>query len=315
MGSFDDAEICEPAGGDKYGKQKVGLNRDDGLTCFGNLNGPQAEKIRKDVIKIFKQEVGLNITRETNLKTVNFLDVTLNLSTGKYQLYSKPGNGPLCIDVNSNRSPNITKTLLDTISSKRINKLSSDEHVFNSTKGLCNNALKNTGYKENIKFQHNVLVEAQKRKNNRGRKIIWFNLPYSCNVPNDIRKKFFLLLDKYFPKTHKFYKISNRNNVKISYSSLQNISSIIKSHHKQILRNDGLMSSYVVANVEESLGNCLQENIKYYSKVILRNEFSNKNHSHYIGLPVNTFIDQTIQDYINIKLFLNTRANEMHRIV
>ena len=164
------------------------MNRDDGLACFGNLNGPQAEKIRKDVIKILKQEVGLNITRETNLKTVNFLDVTLNLSTRKYQLYSKPGNGPLCIDVNSNRSPNITKTLLDTISSKRINKLSSDEHVFNSTKGLYNNALKNTGYKENIKFQHNVLVEAQKRKNNRGRKIIWFNLPYSCNVPNDIRK-------------------------------------------------------------------------------------------------------------------------------
>ena len=166
----------------------VGLNRDDGLACFGNLNGPQAEKIRKDVIKIFKQEVGLNITRETNLKTVNFLDLTLNLSTRKYQLYSKPGNGPLCIDVNSNRSPNITKTLLDTISSKRINKLSSDEHVFKSTKGLYNNVLKNTGYKENIKFQHNVLVEAQKRKNNRGRKIIWFNLPYSCNVPNDIRK-------------------------------------------------------------------------------------------------------------------------------
>ena len=164
------------------------MNRDDGLACFGNLNGPQAEKIRKDVIKILKQEVGLNITRETNLKTVNFLDVTLNLSTRKYQLYSKPGNGPLCIDVNSNHSPNITKTLLDTISSKRINKLSSDEHVFNSTKGLYNNALKNTGYKENIKFQHNVLVEAQKRKNNRGRKIIWFNLPYSCNVPNDICK-------------------------------------------------------------------------------------------------------------------------------
>ena len=164
------------------------MNRDDGLACFGNLNGPQAEKIRKDVIKILKQEVGLNITRETNLKTVNFLDVTLNLSTRKYQLYSKPGNGPLCIDVNSNRSPNITKTLLDTISSKRINKLSSDEHVFNSTKGLYNNALKNTGYKENIKFQHNVLVETQKRKNNRGRKIIWFNLPYSCNVPKDIRK-------------------------------------------------------------------------------------------------------------------------------
>ena len=37
-------------------------------------------------------------------------------------------------------------------------KLAPDEHVFNSTKDLYNNALENNGYKQNIKFQHNVFV-------------------------------------------------------------------------------------------------------------------------------------------------------------
>ena len=68
------------------------MYRDDGLACVENVSGPQAEKIRKDVIKIFKQEFDLNITSETNLKIVNFLDITLNLSTEKYQPYNKLDN-------------------------------------------------------------------------------------------------------------------------------------------------------------------------------------------------------------------------------
>ena len=111
------------------------MHRDDGLACFEIISGPQAEKIREDVIKTFKQERDLNITSETNLKIVNFLDVTLNLSTGKCQPYNKPDNDPLYIDFNSNHPPNITKNLPDSIS-KRINKLSSDEHVLNSTKDV-----------------------------------------------------------------------------------------------------------------------------------------------------------------------------------
>ena len=86
MGSFDGPEICGLVGiyilnvlGGRYGKERVGLYRDDGLAYFENISGPQAEKIRKDVINIFKREFDLNITRERNLKTVNFLDVTLNL--------------------------------------------------------------------------------------------------------------------------------------------------------------------------------------------------------------------------------------------
>jgi len=60
----------------RLGSADIGLYRDDGLAIFPNLSGTKADRIRKDLIDIFKQN-GLNITIETNLKVVDFLDVTL----------------------------------------------------------------------------------------------------------------------------------------------------------------------------------------------------------------------------------------------
>ena len=152
MGSFDGAELCELVGlcivhilCEKYGKQRIGLYRHDGLACFGYTSGPQADRIRKDFIKIFKEDFDLSITCETNLKAVNFLDVTLNLTTGKYQPYNKPDNNPLYINILSNHPPNIIKNLPDNIS-KRINTLSADETTFNKFKDLYNNALAESGF-------------------------------------------------------------------------------------------------------------------------------------------------------------------------
>ena len=54
----------------------------------------EVENIKKSLCPIF-QKYGLKITIETNKKVVNFLDVTLNLNTGKFQLYFKPNNIPL----------------------------------------------------------------------------------------------------------------------------------------------------------------------------------------------------------------------------
>ena len=77
MGSYDGTEICElvcqyilHVFGEKYGNDKIGLYRDDGLACFGNINGSQAERIRKEFISIFKTEFKLSITSVTNLKIV-----------------------------------------------------------------------------------------------------------------------------------------------------------------------------------------------------------------------------------------------------
>ena len=47
------------------------MHRDDGLAWFENVNGPSAEKIRKDVIMIFKQEFNLNINIDVTLKPFN----------------------------------------------------------------------------------------------------------------------------------------------------------------------------------------------------------------------------------------------------
>ena len=105
----------------------------------------------EDFINIFRKEFQLRIACETNLKIVNFLDVMLDLTTGKYQSYNKPGNIPLYTNVKSNHPPNIIKTLSESIS-RRINKLSSDEFLFDNSKDLYNNTLSSSGFKDKIKF-------------------------------------------------------------------------------------------------------------------------------------------------------------------
>ena len=92
LSSFDSADICEPVDvyilkvfGEKYGKERVGLYRDDILVSFETVSGRQAKKINKEVIKIFKEEFNANITSETKLKIINFLYITFKRSTWKYQ--------------------------------------------------------------------------------------------------------------------------------------------------------------------------------------------------------------------------------------
>ena len=60
MGSFDGAEVCELIGlfllnilSEKYGKNNVGLYRDDALVLLRNANGPQSERTRKDITREF----------------------------------------------------------------------------------------------------------------------------------------------------------------------------------------------------------------------------------------------------------------------
>ena len=166
------------------------------------------------------------------MKAVSFLDVTLNLTTGKYQPSNKPDNNPLYINVPSNHPPNTIKNLASNIST-RINYLSADETTFNKSKDLYNNALAESG------FEHKITFQKQQNKSTitkmTPKMVIWFNPPFSFNVSTNIGKKFFTLLGKHFPKTHQFHKLFNRNNFKVSYSSLRNFKSVINGHSKNIL--------------------------------------------------------------------------------
>ena len=87
MGAYDLAEVCELVGSFllytlslKYNKTNLGLYRDDGLAVFRNVSGMHCEKIKKEFQKLFRQ-YGLELIIKCNLRIVDFLDVTLNLTT------------------------------------------------------------------------------------------------------------------------------------------------------------------------------------------------------------------------------------------
>ena len=88
MGAFDSAELVGtfllfqlPQ---HYNKVNFGFYRDDGPAVFKNTSGPQMERIKKHFVQIFKDN-GLLISIQCNMKSVNYLDVTLNLDGNSFQ--------------------------------------------------------------------------------------------------------------------------------------------------------------------------------------------------------------------------------------
>ena len=121
MGGFDGAEICELV--ELYiqsklekilSKSNFGLYRDDGLASLRNLNGQQTDKARKNIIEMFT-DIGFSLEMETNLKEVDFLDVSLNLRNGTYRPYKKPNDRLFYIHGLSNHPQNVIKQLLNSI--------------------------------------------------------------------------------------------------------------------------------------------------------------------------------------------------------
>ena len=52
---------------------------------------PTMEKKKKEIIKLFK-DLGLQIEISTNLKQVDYLDITMNLDKEIFWPYKKPNN-------------------------------------------------------------------------------------------------------------------------------------------------------------------------------------------------------------------------------
>ena len=77
-------KLCNP---------NIGFYRDNCLGALHNLNALDFDRRRKDITGIFKKLV-LKITIETNLKAVNFLDVTVNLRNESYKPHRKPNDNP-----------------------------------------------------------------------------------------------------------------------------------------------------------------------------------------------------------------------------
>jgi hypothetical protein len=310
MGSFDGAEICELVGlyalnklRTRFGNKNIGLYRDDGLALIEGTSLRLADKARKDLCSAF-QELGLKITAEVNYKIVNFLDVTLNLTNESYKPYRKPNNEPLYIHKESNHPPPITKHLPEAIN-RRIATLSSDKQTFDSVAPTYNNALKQSNYKANLQYPTAETTPttnspSQNEKRKRTRNIIWFNPPYSKTVRTNVARDFLRLIDRHFPKTSPLHKIFNRNTIKVSYSCMNNVKSVISRHNKRVLReaksaqeptNKDKKTLCNCRNVKECpLNNmCLTKDLVYQAEVTTKDDNDRKT---YIGMTATTFKDR-----------------------
>ena len=150
--------------------------------------------------------------------------------------------------------------------SKRISNISCDKECFDKAAPVYNNALKNSGFNENIKF-----TPRPPKRRKRSRNILWFNPPFSSNVKTNIGKIFLRLLDRHFSKHHKYYKLFDRNNVKIRYSCMQNITSVIQNHNTNLLKDPVAPTAKECSCQQKSnyplVEKCLYESLVYHAQV------------------------------------------------
>ena len=114
--------------------------------------------------------------------------------------------------------------------------MSSNKEIFQKATSIYFEALKVSGFNEPLVFIPNTNTNDNTSKKQRKLKIIWFNTPSSLSVKTNIGRTFPKLLKQHFPKANRLHKIFNKNTVKVSYSCMSNLSSIISSHNKRPLR-------------------------------------------------------------------------------
>ena len=143
----------------------------------------------------------LNITIQRNLKIVNYRDITSSLSNATYRPFCKPNNEIAYIHKELNHQPSILRQIPLSI------ELTYQKSISNKNK------------------------DTKQRK----RKTIWFTPlpPYSKNVSTKVGNQFLKLINKHFPLHHKFYKLFNKNNFKVSYSCMPNMKNVINKHNKK----------------------------------------------------------------------------------
>ena len=278
MGAFDGAECCELIGifmlnkiNEAFPQLNIGLYRDDGLGACRRKSGPELDRIRKKLIKLFKDH-GLSITISTGLKQVDFLDVTLDLQKENYKPFMKPNANPSYIHVNSNHPPTIIKQIPEIIN-KRLSSLSCCKDDFDKAKPQYEKALRESGYKESSKLEYKANdneATNKRKKKQRKRKVTWFNPPFAANLSSDIGRKFLNLLCKHFPKDSPLAKVINKHTVKLSYSCMPNMRAQILQHNNKLLQNN-VPPAPSGCNCRKKpcplQGNCLAENLVYQASL------------------------------------------------
>ena len=157
MGYFDVAELCRLVGrcilqqlSQIFEHRSFELYRDDSLAILKSLSGPETERVKKKVIKIFK-DCGFKITIKANLHIVNFLDITLELRNSTFGPYGKSDSHPVYTNENYNHPKTILRELHKSIS-KRLSDLSFNKEIFQMATPIYFEGLKKSEFNEPLVF-------------------------------------------------------------------------------------------------------------------------------------------------------------------
>ena len=203
--------------------------------------------------------LGFRIQIASNLRIVDFLDVTLNLNNGTFKPFSKNDSAPRYINISSNNPRPVLRHIPNAVN-QRINKLSSGRKIFKENKSRYDDALKDSGFQGRLEYLTPVDLNSRARNNNggtrtplkvgeiinnsshgnrrgknRNKKVVWFNPPF-CKLTNiNIGRYFLHQLEKHFNRDNPLSRIFNRNTVKISYSCPKNMYNILSNHNRRLL--------------------------------------------------------------------------------
>ena len=210
-----------------------------------------ADLLKKKMEATFKK-MGFKIEVEHSIKSTDFLDVVLDLETGFFKPFRKPGDVPNYIHVKTNHPQAILKQLPAMIEN-RLSANSSNEEIFNEAIPIYSDALKRSGYSHKLTYKpKEPQGNSEKKKKNRGRKVIWFNPPYNKAVSTDVGRKFLSMVDRY--RNTPLGKILNRNYIRISYRTGKNVKRHIDSHNRAKLQKKEVERGHVTAGVPVSSG-------------------------------------------------------------
>jgi len=92
-----------------------------------------------------------------------------------------------------------------------------------------------------------VTSASNKKNRSRNRKVIWFNPPYSDSVRSDIGAKFPSLINKHFGNS-KLKQFFNPSTVKLPYSCMPNMNSIISNPNRKLWNTQYDMSNNSITN-------------------------------------------------------------------
>ena len=172
--------------------------------------------------------------------------------------------------------------------SRPLSNISSKKESFDSATLLYQEALKKSGHD----YQLNFNPTPSKRKQ-RSRNAIRYNPPYNANVDTNVGHKFLRTIDECFPKSHAFHIIFYRNTLKLGYSCMPNIGSVISLHNKALLSraNQNSPSATKTSNCRKKdacplAGKCLTKSLVYQATV---KREDNTQQETYIGLTENSF--------------------------